>query len=229
MCDASLLRFARDLTKEYPRRTAEDVMQNCMHQELLNPLVTDLVPGAFDPTYQIKACSMHVVNLGCLQTHSGSVMDLLIKAGFFGSVDADVALHTATVRFKTWASANRMVHSVPMMTRNFLYNDPSGFPTLTLKAFNGRLFLSFLATCMRSLCNSMPQALEMVLAEQCTRALLKWFQLLEAGPRVFLEAGTGAALLEATDSYLRLTSGLARLALSSGNLRWKILPKHHVP
>ena len=199
-----------------------------MNHGLLNPLVTLLVPGAFDPTWQIKPCSMHVVNLGCLQTHSGSVMDLLLKSGFFGAEDE--ALQTATVRFKTFASANRMVHSVPMLTPAMLYGDPSGFPVLTLKAFNGRLFLSFLATCLRSACRAMqPVPLEMQLAEQCTRALLRWFQVQEAAPRHFLEPGTGAKLLEATDAYLRLTSGLARLALSTGTLRWKVLPKHHVP
>ena len=58
-------------------------------------------------------------------------MDPWIKGRFFGSADAGEARQTATVRFKTFASASRVVRFAPMLTPALLYSDPSGFPTLT--------------------------------------------------------------------------------------------------
>jgi len=202
-----------------------------MHPGLRNPLAMELTPGVFNAATQIRPCTMHVANLGTVQVLNGSVVDLLVKTGFFGSTDVHEALHTATMRFKQYASAHRLVHSVPMLTPNMLVDPSAGsFPVLTLKAFNGRLFLGFLSVCLRAAVANEPNPdLELRLADQCTRSLLHWFQLQESAPRRFIDSATGQSILEATDSFLRLYQGLAQLACRRAELRYKILPKHHDP
>ncbi|CAE7763120.1 unnamed protein product [Symbiodinium sp. CCMP2592] len=217
--------FAVDLTRTYERRSSEDVLRNCMAQPLRNPLTTDLLEGVFQP-YQIRACAMHVVNLGVLQSHSGSVMDLLLGRNFFGNhADLADALQIATTRFKRYASSQHMTHSVMLTTGILTY--VSGFPSLNLKALNGRVFLSFLAVCLRAALASNPADVEVNLAEQATRTLVVWYQQQECSPRL-MEPGPAKCFLQTTNTFLKLTSGLARLALKTGTFRWKLLPKHHV-
>ena len=79
---------------------------------------------------------MHVANLGVLQAHNGSVLDLLVKSGFCGKTDLKMALHTATLRCKQYVSAHRLVHSVPMLTRNMLVDASTG-------SFPARVYLKF--------------------------------------------------------------------------------------
>ena len=202
------------------------MLQNCMAQPLRNPFTTDLLD--FQP-YQIRPCAMHTVNLGVLQSHSGSVMELLLNRNFFGAPDnlAD-ALQNCTTRFKQYAATHRITHSV--FLNPGIMGNISGYPNLALKAWNGRVFLSFLAVCLRAVvASSNPPDLEISLAEQATRSLLAWFQIQEKSPRRSMNPEDARSFLEITDVFLRLTSGLARLAMRKCVLHWKILPKHHVP
>ncbi|CAE7836483.1 unnamed protein product, partial [Symbiodinium sp. CCMP2592] len=226
------LRYATDLTRQFVRRSAQEIISDCMNPSLRNPLATDLTAGVFNAATQIRPCSMHVVNLGVLQVLSGSVVDMLVKAGFFGSTEPAVALHTASLRFKQYASAHRLVHSVPFLTPNMLVDASTAgsYPVLTLKAFNGRLFLGFLSACLRAAVAKGPNPdLELRLAERCTHSLLLWFQIQENAPRRFIDPATGQRLLQTGDEFLRLYHGLAQLACQRGEFRWKILPKHHDP
>ncbi|CAE7702739.1 unnamed protein product [Symbiodinium necroappetens] len=187
--------FAKDLTAEYERRTSEQIVEECMSRQLRNPFTTDMTPGVFNAATQIRPCSMHIANLGTVQVLNGSVLDLLVKSGFFASTDMQVALHNASMRFKTYASAHRLVHSMPMLTPGMLIDGSAGsFPVLTLKAYNGRLFLGFLSVCLRSALAQSPNDLELVLSDQCVRALLQWYQLQESAPKRFLDAAWHSSL-----------------------------------
>lgn len=218
--------FGVDLTKQYQRRSKQEIVHNCM-ATLKNPLC--LLPW-FDGRWQLKACSMHVVNLGVLQVHNGSCLQLLIQQNFFGSLDEPEALHEASLRFKRFAAASGMQHSVGIITTGMMHDGTAGaFPCLTLKAYNGRIFLSFLHVCLRALGSAPGATREVQLAAMATQSLVLWFQLQESSNKRFMDNATARQLLDATDSYLRLTAGLARVALQTSTLRWKILPKHHAP
>ena len=70
-----MTRWSKDLCFRYARRTAADILGNCMGASL-SPLCCII---GFDPTLQLKWCSMHIVNLGVLQIHSGSCMSILLE------------------------------------------------------------------------------------------------------------------------------------------------------
>ena len=215
--------FGMDLTKQYQRRSRQDILDNAMGS-LKNPL-SEL--SWFDARWQLKPCSMHIVNLGVLQVHNGSCLQLLIEQNLFGTLDVHAALHEASLRFRRFASAAGMQHSVGIITPGMMHDAALGaFPCLTLKAYNGRIFLSFLHVCLRTLCAG-PTTREVQLASAASQSLVQWFQIQESSNKRFVEAATARRLMECTDTFLRLTSGLARLALQAATLRWKLLPKHH--
>ena len=71
-----MTRWSRDLCYSFPRRTITDILLNIMPPQL-NPLTTVI---GYSP-FQIKWCSMHVVNLGVLHVVNGSAVQLLLEQG----------------------------------------------------------------------------------------------------------------------------------------------------
>ena len=145
----TLSRLVWTLQSSTSAAAGRDILDNAMGS-LKNPL-SEL--SWFDARWQLKPCSMHIVNLGVLQVHNGSCLQLLIEQNFFGTLDVHAALHEASLRFRRFASAAGMQHSVGIITPGMMHDAALGaFPCLTLKAYNGRIFLSFLHVCLRTLC-----------------------------------------------------------------------------
>ena len=69
------LRWDLDLDREFERRSNEDSLVNAMGA--LNPLTSCI---GFN-TKQIQPCTMHCVNLGLLQVHSGALLQILCHQG----------------------------------------------------------------------------------------------------------------------------------------------------
>ena len=69
-----MLRWSSSLLRQFPRRSSANIVAQVMPAGA-NPLIC---LRAFNPALQFKFCSMHVVNLGCLQVHNGSVVQLLL-------------------------------------------------------------------------------------------------------------------------------------------------------
>ena len=63
------------MDREFTRRSSEDALVNCMGD--LNPL-TACVGFTVE---HLHPCTMHCVNLGTLQCHNGSLMQLLCEHG----------------------------------------------------------------------------------------------------------------------------------------------------
>ena len=74
-----ILRWRTSLLRQFPGRSSANVVAQAMPAGA-NPLVC---LRAFNPALQFKFCSMHVVNLGCLQVHSGSVVQLLLVHSYW--------------------------------------------------------------------------------------------------------------------------------------------------
>lgn len=61
---------------------------------------------------------------------------------------------------------------------------PGSFATLTLKAFNGRIFVAFLLVCIEALGKQLlHQDAEVEMAILATRTLVRWFHAQETAPR----------------------------------------------
>ena len=63
---------------------------------------------------QLRWCTMHCINLGCLQAFNGSVLSLLCSHGFFNiggrashSMDND-QMREFSARFRSWARVNQI-------------------------------------------------------------------------------------------------------------------------
>ena len=61
--------------------------------------------------------------------------------------------------------------------------NPGSYASLTLKAFNGRIFVAFLKVCMEALSNQLPHDPEVKMATLATQAMVRWFHLQETSPR----------------------------------------------
>ena len=190
----------------------------------MNPLLT---MDTFDCS-GIKFCSMHTVNLGILQYLSGSVLELLVSWKFFGQGSLQTQLIEATQRFKRWASSCSLAHSQGFILPGHLYHGKQGreYPALTLKAYNGRVFLPFLCLCLSTLYAGNSD-LEVGLAYVCCQRLSAWFDLLERCPR-YLEAWQATKLRDHARKFVFFYLKLAKLALHKGVLRYAVTPKFHV-
>lgn len=109
-----------------------------------------------------------------------------------------------------------------------LMSSQDGYPTLCCKAFNGRLLLVFLDTCLHTLAES-----EMVQgnAEVCnscvaSRALRSWFDLLEKSPR-YLNGSQRVELHALAIKFVSVLERLAIIALLTHHQRWRLQPKLH--
>ena len=101
---------------------------------------------------------MHVSNLGLAQWTNAGVLLELLSRGFFGdpsSVSLADRLHIATLRFRKWCRLHGIAQSQAFLTVGMLHIGPSSSaPELTLKAYHGRVFVAFLASCCQALLSS---------------------------------------------------------------------------
>ena len=168
----------------------------------------------------LRFCSMHVVNLGILQYVLGSAVSLLAEVhGFFGPGKLPERLTEMTERFKRWASSCGITHSQGYITQGMLHHKKRGteYPLLTLKAYNGRVFLPFICLCLRLLWQQTTD-LEVGLAYYCCERLSAWMDGLERCPRYLSEAQAdmlAGHALRFCEIYLKLV----RLGLAKNVLR----------
>ena len=101
-----------------------------------------------------------------------------------------------------------------------------GYPSLTAKAFNGRLFVVFLTTCLEALAARNPD-LEIRLALTACKAMCMLFDRMERAPR-YLNARQAAEIYKAGLMFMAAYDKLARLNSVRRVQRFKLLPKLHV-
>lgn len=103
-----------------------------------------------------------------------------------------------------------------------------GFPTLTVKAWNGQVLLYFLDVCMGALLeeHQNPVVEEIQLARLATRSLVVWFDRLSRYPR-YLSEWQAKDLSSHGFYFLRVFQKLSYISVIQHINRWKILPKFH--
>eukprot|EP00439_Symbiodinium_sp_Y106_P071040 s2505_g12.t1 len=119
----------------------------------LGRYVCPLVAVAGFTPDMITYCSMHVSSLGLVQWVNAGVLIGLMQRGVFGdprNIKVAQQLRIATLRFREWCSLHGIEQSQPIITQGMLFRDP---PELTLKAYHGRIFVSFLAALCHGLIN----------------------------------------------------------------------------
>ena len=124
---------------------------------------------------------------------------------------------------------------MPTITAGMLHDrgsDAGDHACLTLKAWNGRVFLAYLDCCLNQQLQSNQASgrhdPELILATVATRSLLLWFCEQEGSHRRYLTEGQAETIHRHGIQYLQHAAALAKHASSNNLLRWKVLPKHHV-
>ena len=107
-----------------------------------------------------------------------------------------------------------------------LLNTADGYPTLTCKAYNGRLMLIFLDRCIHTLADQVSDNPEITNCCIATRALSAWFDLLERSPR-FLNDTQRVELHALGMKFVKALERLAIIALLADKSRWRLQPKIH--
>ena len=133
----------------------------------------------------LKYCSMHCVNLGIAQWANASCILALAEINFFGQDSLAVQLEVLTVRFKKWCRLHGIHHSQVVITVGMMHLSDAAYPELTLKAYNGRVMVSFLATCCQAAC---AQGADLGLTTSAMTHLSNWLLLIEGLGR-YLEPG----------------------------------------
>ncbi|CAK9092323.1 Uncharacterized protein SCF082_LOCUS43581 [Durusdinium trenchii] len=128
-------------------------------------------------------------------------------------------------RFRAWARVNRLGHSQGYITQGVL-SVANGYPSLTCKAYNGRLMLIFLDRCCHTCLEDHPRDVELVNACVGIRALCGWFDMLERAGR-YLDLNQRAGLYMVGRKFVATVERLALIALLQGHQRWKLQPKLH--
>ena len=105
-------------------------------------------------------------------------------------------------------------------------NSDDGFPSLTCKAYNGRLFLVFLTTCLSAL-RERSDDLEVRLALTACRSFCVFFDRIERCGR-YLSPNEGREIKGAIRTFLTAYESLARLNVAKGIQRFKLIPKMHI-
>ena len=105
------------------------------------------------------------------------------------------------------------------------------FPCLTIKAWNGRLLLIFVDRCLETqIKNEKGQSqrvdVELLNAAIATRALCRWFDLIERSPR-FLKQHVADEIFKAGMLFLATYNRLALHSVIQKGFRWKFLAKLH--
>ena len=118
-------------------------------------------------------------------------------------------------------------HSQGFFGVGLLHHD-DGFPSLTCKAFNGRLFLVFLTACLKTLSDNLGNPdLEIRLALAACNAMCVFFDRMERSKR-YLTPQEGDELYGAAVTFTQAVEKLATLNVRRKVQRFKLIPKHHV-
>ena len=125
-------------------------------------------------------------------------------------------------------------HSVQTITTGMLHDrssDAGDHACLTLKAWNGRIFLAYLDHCLNHQLESNQASgrhdPELVLATVATRSLLLWFCEQEGAHKRYLTEEQARTIHRHGIQYLQYAEALSQHASGNNLLRWKVLPKHH--
>ena len=188
-------------------------------------LVAGFSPGI------IAYCSMHVSNLGLAQWTNAGVLLELLSRGFFGdpsTVSLADRLHIVTLRFRKWCGLHGIAQSQAFLTVGMLHIGPSSSaPELTLKAYHGRVFVAFLASCCQALLSSQGEGDdELVLLLAVSHTLAQWHLKVESYPR-YLTPAQGDHLIELSNHFLHCYKALAVRHSAKGSLAFPLRPKLH--
>ena len=122
---------------------------------------------------------------------------------------------------------------MPFLIPGHLHDASVGnFPCLTLKAYNSRIWLAYMDACLEDLRARSAIAdanLEIDLAWMAVHHMVRWFHIMETSPRRYVSSAQAAGMMEAGKRFLKVSQTLAQYAVDRNLLRWKVLPKHHVP
>ena len=118
------------------------------------------------------------------------------------------------------------------MTGGLLAWEGGAYPSLNLKAYNGRLFVMFFEIVLRRLVSDESLQIddmlrkELELASGATTALAMFFHVMECSGR-YLKEEQAASMEQACCTYLDLSNILALHSIKRLTPRWKAVPKHH--
>ena len=151
-----------------------------------------------------------------------------VSSGFFGEPPLEQQLRRLTARFKTWASVHGLEHSQGYITPGVLHAE--GYPSLTLKAHNGRLMVVFLSVSLdahlaKVRAGGEPGA-ELLNACVAARAMCGWFDKCERGGR-FLNDEEANGIFRDGMAFVAAYERLALASLRAGGERWKVHHKMH--
>ena len=194
----------------------------------LGRYVCPLVAVAGFTPDMITYCSMHVSNLGLVQWVNAGVLMGLMQRGVFGdprNIKVAQQLRIATLRFREWCSLHGIEQSQPIITQGMLFRDP---PELTLKAYHGRIFVSFLAALCHGLINDRAtnDDDELLLWLEVSRSLAQWHSKLEDCDRYLLREDA-LELRRIGNRFLHVYKILAHRAAAAGSQCFPLRPKHH--
>ena len=117
------------------------------------------------------------------------------------------------------------------MNSGLLAWEGSAYPSLQLKAWNGRVMTAFFAVVLKALDSREGVAdgdlkEEVKLASAATTAIASFLHSMETSPW-FLTADQANSMRVAVETYLNLIQVLALLSHRRQKPRWKCVPKHH--
>ena len=107
-----------------------------------------------------------------------------------------------------------------------LVTHDNGYPSLSCKAYNGRVFLLFLLVCLESLCTSVRDR-ELDLAISTCKALAVFFDRVERAGR-YLSEEEARGQCESCWGFIKGYYKLADLNVQRNVSRFKLLPKLHI-
>lgn len=107
-----------------------------------------------------------------------------------------------------------------------------GFPCLTIKAYNGRLFVIFMDICLSAHIDKIKQSgqhpsTEVLNASVAIRSLCSWFDKVERCGR-YLDPHDADEIMKVGMAFLMAYQRLAWMSVIEKIGRWKYLPKLHV-
>ncbi|CAE7207120.1 unnamed protein product, partial [Symbiodinium sp. CCMP2456] len=123
-----------------------------------------------------------------------------------------------------WASANRVQHSQNHLTAGMITRDP--YPSLNLKAWNGRVFVVFLEICLNAAVAMYDDDRELELAAAAATCIAVWFDRSERASR-YLTESEADTICEAGLKFIAYYEALARHCIHADVARFKVIPKLH--
>ena len=116
-------------------------------------------------------------------------------------------------------------HSQNFFSTGLISHD-NGYPTLSCKAWNGRVLLIFLTRCLDTL-GAQVHDTEICLSASTCKALCVFFDRMERAGR-YLSDLQANELASACTAFIRGYDKLARLCVQKNVSRFKLIPKMHI-